>query len=73
LPDGLFSNQKSQFGKILEGLRMENAVKFYGHFEYFTVIWYIIWPFCNVVAIWFIFPCFGILSEKSGNPDDNAY
>jgi hypothetical protein len=24
LPDGLFSNQKSQFGQILEGLGMEN-------------------------------------------------
>jgi hypothetical protein len=25
LPDGFFSNQKSQFGKILEGLRWENV------------------------------------------------
>jgi hypothetical protein len=24
LPDGLFSNQKSQFGQILEGLAKEN-------------------------------------------------
>jgi hypothetical protein len=24
-PDGLFSNQKSQFGSILEGLAMENV------------------------------------------------
>jgi hypothetical protein len=24
LPDGLFSNQKSQFGSILEGLAIEN-------------------------------------------------
>jgi hypothetical protein len=24
LPDGFFSNQKSQFGQILEGLRWEN-------------------------------------------------
>jgi hypothetical protein len=37
LPDGLFSNQKSQFGYILEGLGMENVV-FYGHFGYFTAI-----------------------------------
>jgi hypothetical protein len=36
LPDGLFSNQKYQFGYILvEGLRMENASTFYGHLEYF--------------------------------------
>jgi hypothetical protein len=41
LPDGLFSNQKSQFGEILEDLRMESAGIFFGHLEYFTVIWYI--------------------------------
>jgi hypothetical protein len=39
LPDGIFSNQKSQSGKILEGLGMQKAVwnilwqfgTFYGH------------------------------------------
>jgi hypothetical protein len=40
LPDGLLSNKKSQFGYILECLRMENAGKFYGHLEYFAVIWF---------------------------------
>jgi hypothetical protein len=30
LPDGLFSNQKSQFGQFLEGLRLENVDIFYG-------------------------------------------
>jgi hypothetical protein len=39
LPDGLFSNQKSQFGKILEGHRWVNVDIFYGHREYFTDIW----------------------------------
>jgi hypothetical protein len=69
LPDGLFSNQKSQFGKILEGLRMENAGKLYCNLEYFTVICYILWPFGNAVVIWYVFPRFGILCrEKSGNP-----
>jgi hypothetical protein len=30
---------------------------------------YILWPFGNVVVIWYIFPHFGILyKEKSGNP-----
>jgi hypothetical protein len=44
----------------------------YGHLEYFTVIWYILWPFSNVVVIWYIFPRFGILcEEKSGNPAYN--
>jgi hypothetical protein len=59
LPDSLCSNQKSQFWYILEGLRMENAGIFYGHLEYFTVIWnilqsfgiHILCPFGNVVVI----------------------
>jgi hypothetical protein len=53
---------------------MENAGKFYGHLKYFTGIWYILWPFGNVVAIWYIFPRFGILcQEKSGNPETDLY
>jgi hypothetical protein len=55
LPDGLFSNQKYQFGYILEGLRMENAGIFYGHLGYFTVIWHILWPFGNVLGSFDIF------------------
>jgi hypothetical protein len=39
LPDGLFSNQKSQFGKFLEGLRFEKIDIFDRHLEYFTAIW----------------------------------
>jgi hypothetical protein len=35
---------------------MENGSVFYGHMEYFTVIWYILWPFGNAVVIWYIFP-----------------
>jgi hypothetical protein len=33
LPDGIFLNQKFQFGEILEGLAMEDVV-FFGHFFY---------------------------------------
>jgi hypothetical protein len=58
----MFSNQKSQFGKIFEGLEMEvvgiicDLWSIYGHFEYFMTIWYILW-------------LFGIFyQEKSGNP-----
>jgi hypothetical protein len=40
LPDGTFSNQKSEFGKILEALGAENVGIFYGHLEYITAIWY---------------------------------
>jgi hypothetical protein len=43
---------------------------FYVHSEYITANWYILWPFGNLVAIWYAFsPRFGILyQEKSGNP-----
>jgi hypothetical protein len=41
LPDGLFSNQKSKFGKILEGLAMEDVGIFYGHLVHFIVFCYI--------------------------------
>jgi hypothetical protein len=43
---------------------------FYGHLVYFTAIWYILWPFGTLLAVWYIFPRFGILNkEKSGNPE----
>jgi hypothetical protein len=48
---------------------MENDGIFYGHLEYFTVIWCMLWPFGKVVVIWYGFPRFGIMChEKSGNP-----
>jgi hypothetical protein len=41
----------------------------YGHLECNMAIWCILWPFGNLVAIWYTFQCFGILNkEKSGNP-----
>jgi hypothetical protein len=53
---------------------MENTGIFYGHLGYFTVVWNILWPFHNVVAIWYIFPYLGILcQEKSGNPELPSY
>jgi hypothetical protein len=46
---------------------------FYGHLEYFTVIWYILRPFgkfCDYLAN---FPQFGLFyQEKSGNPAPNV-
>jgi hypothetical protein len=33
---------------------MENAGIFYAHLEHFTVIWCILWPFGNVMVIWYI-------------------
>jgi hypothetical protein len=41
LPDGIISNQKSQFGWILESLRMKKVgICIYGHLENLTTIWY---------------------------------
>jgi hypothetical protein len=45
LPDGLFSNQKYQFGQIWEGLRRENVDILYSLSEYFMDIWDSLLPF----------------------------
>jgi hypothetical protein len=45
LPDGLFSNQKSQFGKILKVLAMVESGIFLGHSVNFEAIWYSLFPF----------------------------
>jgi hypothetical protein len=70
LPDGLFSNQKTQFGLILEGLRLEKV------YIFFMAIWNILWIFgifynhlVHFVFICYILSGFGIMyQEKSGNP-----
>jgi hypothetical protein len=51
------------------GLRVENVGIFYGHLEYITSIRYILWPFDNLVVIWYNVPRFKILCKKSGNLD----
>jgi hypothetical protein len=72
LPDGLFSNQKSQFGKNSQGLRLENIDIFYGHLEYSMPIWKILWPFgifyyhlAQFVFIWYIFSVLVSCNEKN--------
>jgi hypothetical protein len=48
---------------------MEKVGIFFGHLEFIEAIRYILWPFGNLVAIWYNSPPFGILcQEKSGNP-----
>jgi hypothetical protein len=69
LPDGLFSNQNSKFWSNLEGLGMENVVIFFDHLEYFTAIWYNLWPFVIVCGNLAYFNVLVYLDqEKSGNP-----
>jgi hypothetical protein len=70
LPDGFFSNQKSQFGKFWSALDWKMLI-------YFMAIWNILQTFgifydllVHFVFIWYILSCFGIMhQEKSGNPD----
>jgi hypothetical protein len=51
---------------------MENVGMLWGNLEYITAIWYILWPFGNLVVIWYISPRFGTLcQQKSGNPGLN--
>jgi hypothetical protein len=49
---------------------MEKFGTFFGHFEYITAIWYILWTFGNFVAICYISPLFGtyIVSKKIWQP-----
>jgi hypothetical protein len=61
LPDGCFSNEKSQFGSILEGHAEEEIAVFYGHLVYFIAIRYILRPFgivyCSLVyflLFWYV-------------------
>jgi hypothetical protein len=70
LPDGVFSNQKSQFGKILEGLRMETVGVFYSHLDctYYALLVYfmVISLFCGNL-VWFS-PIWFIVSRKIWQP-----
>jgi hypothetical protein len=73
LPAGLFSNQKSQFGSILEALTLEKLGTFYDHFVYFMAVGNVYGHLVYFVVILHIIPRFGILDqEKSGNPARTA-
>jgi hypothetical protein len=59
LPDGIFSNKNPNLGKFWRAT--ENVDLVYGHLKYITVIWFILRPFGNFVAILVYFPRFGIV------------
>jgi hypothetical protein len=65
LPDGIFSNQKSQFGYILEGLAIEDVGIFYGDLLYFTAIWYILWSFGILFGDMAHFPPFWYFAPRN--------
>jgi hypothetical protein len=64
LPDGLFSDQKFKFGLIFEGLGMENIGMIYGRYEYFTAIWYNLWPFGIICGHLVYFSRFGMFGPR---------
>jgi hypothetical protein len=64
LPDGLFLNQKSKFGYILEGLGMENVSIFYDQLEYFMAIWHNLCQFGIVCGHLVYFYHFGIFGPR---------
>jgi hypothetical protein len=63
LPDGILSNQKSKFGRIWEGLAMEDVGIQNGHLVYLSAIWSIsalfgiFFPIRNVVPMKIWQPC----------------
>jgi hypothetical protein len=69
LPDGLFSNQKSKVGLILQGLAMEDVGIFRGHLIHFTVFCYISWPFGIVGGnLVYFFPFWYFVPRKIWQP-----
>jgi hypothetical protein len=67
LPDGTF------LGKLWKAFKWKKLIKLVYSMLIWNIciaaIWYMLWPFGNSVGIWYLFPCFGILTEeKSGNP-----
>jgi hypothetical protein len=71
LPDGLFSNQISQFWVNFRGSCNGKSIGiFYDHLIYLTAIENILWSFgIFFPPFWY----FWYYQEKSGNPDPNAY
>jgi hypothetical protein len=49
---------------MLEGLEMENGGIFSDHLEYYTPIWYILWPFGMAYGNWVYFPQFGMFGPR---------
>jgi hypothetical protein len=63
LPDDFFLDQKSQFGPILEGFRLEN-VRAFGNSLWTFGIFYD--HLVHFMLIWYIFSGFGIFAKKIG-------
>jgi hypothetical protein len=63
-----FQTKNCKLGKFRRAFGLKTLLYFMVIWSLY--IWYILWPFCNVVVICYIFTRFGILcQEKSGNPE----
>jgi hypothetical protein len=65
-----FQTQNPNLGKFWRALEWKRLVASLAIWKLpIMAIWYILWPLCNLVAIWYICPRFGTwCQEKSGNP-----
>jgi hypothetical protein len=60
------SYQKCQFRYIFEGLGMDNFGVFHDHLVSLVPVWYMLWPCCGHIGVFFTFGSF--YHEKSGIP-----
>jgi hypothetical protein len=65
LPDGIFSNQKSQFGSILEDLAKEDVDTFYCHLVYLRPFGIFCCDLVNFMVILCIFPVLVCCTKKN--------
>jgi hypothetical protein len=65
LPDGIFSKQKSQFGKIFYSLTLDDVGIFYRHSVYFTGNWYSLCPFGIFCGHLVFFPVLVCCTKKN--------
>jgi hypothetical protein len=62
-----FETKYTNLIKILENLGMENVGIFYDHLEYFTALWYNLWPF-GIGSLWsfsIFFPFWYVWTKKN--------
>jgi hypothetical protein len=64
LPDGLFSNQKSQIWVNFGGSLNGKCWYIFDHLEYFLTIWYNLWPFGIVCGHLLYFSQFGMFGPR---------
>jgi hypothetical protein len=69
MPDGIFSFQKSQFGYIFEGLRMEIIGIIYEHLIQFTAVLCILYKFGTFCGhLVYFFPFWYVAPRKIWQP-----